>query len=344
MSAVEAIHGLACPNCGGRVNIPEGQIVVACPYCELRSLVRGERGLLRSQVPRRIDRAQAEEALKKFLSGSRAIAGDAARAARLSEAFLAYLPFWVSRARALGWAFGQEKVGSGDKARYEAREVKIAEEMSWNGAACDVGEFGVESLPLSGQPFEPFDAEALHAQGMVFEPIGSQSEAQAASRQDFFERVRRMARLDRVSQVFTRLVRQRMGLVYYPLWVARYLYRGRVFQVVVDGYSGQVLYGKAPGSTLYRAVVLVGGMALGAFLAIDVSALAFSLGAEVNGDGGEALFAAGIGLLAAGFGLMAAAYRKFRYGEQVEYRLPREKARRFQRLREAGIFRAREVG
>jgi hypothetical protein len=38
------------------VPVPEGQIIVACPYCEMRSFVRGERGLQRYQVPKRVER------------------------------------------------------------------------------------------------------------------------------------------------------------------------------------------------------------------------------------------------------------------------------------------------
>jgi hypothetical protein len=41
------------------VPIPEGQAVVRCPFCDQRSLVRGERGLRRYQVPQRIEREQA---------------------------------------------------------------------------------------------------------------------------------------------------------------------------------------------------------------------------------------------------------------------------------------------
>jgi hypothetical protein len=115
-------------------------------------------------------------------------------------------------------------------------------------------------------------------------------------------------------------------LVYYPLWVLRYLYRGRSFQVVVDGYSGQVLYGKAPGNTLYRAAILVGGMAIGALLAIDGPALVWSLAAQTKGDSASGLFVAGLAVLVFGFGLMFAAYRTFRYGEQYEYRFGPKKS------------------
>jgi len=320
MSEKEAVHGLSCPNCGGRVPIPEGQVIVQCPYCELRSMVRGERGLMRYQVPCRVDRERAVQAMHQFLSSHRNIAFNAARQASLQEVFLAYLPFWASWARLLGWIFGQDRVRDGEQTRYKPREVKFTREVSWNGVACDVGEFGVETLPLTDQPLEPFNPDALHASGMVFEPVGSLSQARLAAEREFEGSVQSAARLERLGQVIIRYLRWRMGLVYYPLWVLRYLYRGRAFQVIVDGYSGQVLYGKAPGNTLYRAMVLVGGMLLGAVLAVDASATAFYLAIRAEGDSGNVLFAIGLGALAAGAGVMFSSYRAFRYGEQFEYR------------------------
>lgn len=155
---------------------------------------------------------------------------------------------------------------------------------------------------------------------MVFEPVGSASDARQAAQQEFDGMVQRNAKLDRVAQTFTRFVRQRFGLVYYPLWVLRYLYKGRSFQVVVDGASGKTLYGKAPGNTLYRAAVLVGGMAAGAFAAIDGSALMAYLAITADSDDSLGLLGVALAALVFGFGLMYAAFRKFRYGEQYEYR------------------------
>lgn len=317
MTPSEALHGLNCPNCGGMLPIPEGQILVHCPYCEMRSFVRGERGLRRYQVPQRIQRQNAADALRRFFSSSWAIARDAARQSRLEEVFLVYLPFWTVWGRVAGWAFGEVKKGSGDNTRYEPREVKIIQEMTWNGAACDVGEFGVGQIPLADQSMEAFDPEALHLLGLVFEPVNAFSQARAAAEQQFQDQVRRKAGLDRLAQLFVRTFRSRFGLIYYPLWVLRYLYHGRAFQVVVDGYSGKVLYGKAPGNTLYRAAALVVGMALGAFLAVDVAAFALTLTGNGDDDGGIGLT---ILLFLAGLALMVAAYRAFRYGEQFEYR------------------------
>ena len=174
---------------------------------------------------------------------------------------------------------------------------------------------------MDGAVMEAFDAEGLHGRGLVFEPVGSFQQAKKAAEDQFQAEIRKKLRLDRISQIFVRMFRQRYGLVYYPMWVLRYLYKGRHFQVVADGHSGKVLYGKAPGNTLFRAAVLVLGMALGAFLAVDASAIAFSL---ARGDEGGA-FAFGLILIVVGLGMMGMSYRAFRYGGEYEYRASKPK-------------------
>jgi hypothetical protein len=306
------LHGLTCPRCGAAVPVPEGQALVICPFCQMRSVVGGERGVRRYQVPQRVDLAQAQQALGQFLSGAMGIAPSARREAQVTETFLVHLPFWAAWGQGVAWAFGQERVGSGDNRRFVPREKSATRDLSWNGVACDVGEFGVRRISLENRPLEPFDGDALHRSGMVFEPVGSDKAALEAARRSFEESVAGEVRLTNTSQLFTRLLGARLGLVYYPVWVIRYLFRGRAFQVVVDGFSGEILYGKAPGNVLYRALTLVGGMAVGAFLAVDVSALALS-------SGDEDIFVFALGALGVGLGIMYAAFRKFRYGEHHEY-------------------------
>lgn len=316
----EAVQGLSCPRCGGMVPIPEGQAMVICPYCGQHSAVRGERGVRRYQVPQKIDREQAVGVLKGFLNGKIQVARDAAKLAEVSEAFLVHLPFWTVWARGVAYGFGQVQVGSGDNKRYEPREKKAVRELSWNAPAGEVGEFGVRQVSLEGAPLEPFDAPALHRSGMVFEPVGSQQAALEAARADFEASIQSQVSMSQTAQVFTRLVRPRLGLVYYPLWVVRYLYHGRSFQIVVDGFNGQVLYGKAPGSVMYRSGILVGGMALGAFMAIDLPALVLS-----SSDDDTAMLA--IILFVVGVAMIFGAYNIYRHAEHYEYhRYGRSKA------------------
>jgi len=315
MSQNEPLKGLSCPRCGGMITIPEGMAIVICPFCEMRSVVRGENGVRRYQVPTRVDRPAAEAAFRKFLGSNFAIAGSVKREAQLTEVILMHLPFWATWGRALGWVFGRKKVGSDKNRHYEPREVKVIQEMSWNSAACDVGEFGVTQVGLEGRPLEPFDADALHHTGMVFEPTTSAVEALQQGRQQFESAVNQKADLDQVGQTFVRILRQRQGLVYYPLWVVRYLYRGRTFQVVIDGFSGEPLYGKAPGNLYFRAGVLVGGMAAGAVLAVDIGYLALATSSSEDDSFGFA-----VAVFVAGLALMYFSYRRYRYGEHYEFR------------------------
>lgn len=316
MSEKEALQGLNCPRCGGMITIPEGQKIVRCPYCDLRSVVSGQQGILRYQVPCKVDAQGAKAAFDRFLHSSMAIASNIARQAEVSETILVHLPFWTVWGHAVGWGFGEKKVGSGEHRHYEPREVRVEEDMYWSGAACDVGEFGVSRVDLTGRPLEPFRSETLHYTGLVFEPVGSAEEALNQARTDFRNRVQIQTKLDRTSQLFTRILNSRQGLVYYPLWVVRYLFRGRSFQVVIDGFSGEVLYGKAPGNTFYRAASLIGGMALGSFLAVDIPGwLLFS------GMGDEDIpVVIVVGALAAGVAMMIGAWRKYRYGEHYEFK------------------------
>jgi DNA-directed RNA polymerase subunit RPC12/RpoP len=314
----DIITGLSCPNCAGTLSVREGQRIVKCPYCEARSFVRGERGVARYQVARRVEREAAAQAVRGFWSGiNRAM--DLQSRARITELFLAYLPYWRAQSQVAGWIFGQKKVGSGKNRRYEPREVQIMENMEWTGAAGDVAEFGVESVSLAGAQLAAYNSDSLHAEGMVFEPTGSQTDASDRAHTGWVGRAQKKAGLDRLAQTFLRFLRASLAIVYYPLWVARYTYRQRAYQVVVDGHGGKVLYGKAPGNIWFRALMLVGGTAFGSFAIVDGLALALVIiGNSKKNDSGD------LALLVlpfiAGGALIAGGYRLFRWGEEIEQR------------------------
>jgi hypothetical protein len=316
----DIITGLSCPNCAGRLEVREGQRIVKCPYCEARSQVVGERGARRYQVKRQVERTAAEQAVRNFWTGfNKAI--DLSRQARLTELFLVYLPYWRGLAQVAGWIFGQKKVGSGKRERYEPREVQILENMEWTGAAGDVAEFGVESVSMAGVPLAAYAPDALHAEGMVFEPTGSQTEAQERARRAWSHRALNKAGLNRVGQSFLRFWRATLALVYYPLWVGRYIYRQRAYQVVVDGASGKVLYGKAPGNIYFRALMLLGGTALGSFVLVDGLAVALAILGNSNTRHNDNSFWLLALPFVGGAVLIGGGYRLFRWGEEVETRV-----------------------
>lgn len=308
----EKTQGLLCPNCSGVVPVQEGQRIVQCPYCQTKSLVQGERGVRRWQVEREVERVQALTAVTGFFSGITK-AGDLKKKAEIKELFLIYLPYWRVQALVTGWLFGRVKK---DEDSTKPIEVSVSDTMHWNDAAVDVAEYGVHRVKLRRDQLQPYDSEQLHAEAMVFEPAESRTDAMAEAHGNFTLRAR--AKRSLTSRFFERFhyLQERFSIVYYPLWVARYEYNKRHYQVVVDGVKGDVLYGKAPGNIWYRAGVLVGGMALGNLILVNGTLLAGYVGAYASEDGeGLAAVLIPIGV---GLGLIAYAYNAFRYGEEVE--------------------------
>ena len=311
MSEKTKIHGLTCPNCSGVVPVHEGMRIVTCPFCNMRSYVQGDHGVRRWQVSNQLSRDQAMNSVAGFFSGLNK-AFDLKRRAEVKELFLVYLPYWRVKAFVAGWIFGRVKSG---KDSTKPIEVEINEEMEWNDAATDVSEFGVHRTAISDSILEPYNAEELHSDGMVFEPVESRTEALDEARRHFIYRGHEKRTLKQIFFDKFHILRKKFSLVYYPLWVARYEYKNRSYQVVVDGVRGKVLYGKAPGNTFYRAAMLISGMAIGNFILVNGTIIAGRLLAESPDDDciGVLLAPIAIGLL-----LIIGGYRKFRYGEEVE--------------------------
>lgn len=306
-------RGLTCPSCAGIVPVEEGVRVVKCPYCHEHSILQGDAGVRRWQVRHQVSRASALRAIKDFFAGVKK-ARDLGRTAEVQELFPIYVPYWRVRASVAGWVLGRRKVKSDE---YEPREIEIMEEMQWTDASAEVSELGVHSVRIPPGELEPYDPDALRRKAMVFDPTESPEEAMAEAARHFAHRARRKERRVEVVLEKVYLLRQRLALVYYPLWVARYTYRDRAYQAVVDGVGGGVLYGKAPGNIGYRAAVLVAAMAIGNFVLVHGTALAARLIAAMDDpDDGAAMLL--LIPLSIGVGFVAAGYQSFRYGEEVE--------------------------
>ena len=146
---------------------------------------------------------------------------------------------------------------------------------------------------------------------MIFNIISSRNEVSTGAFQQFQSSARGEANLYNVTFEHYDLVREDISVVYYPLWVTRYSFMGRTYQVVIDGEDGTIAYGKAPGNNLYRAVVGIFGMGVGTYMAT-----LFGIFGVTGID--ESGFFGYIVALIIGIAVMMWGYRKFRYGGEIE--------------------------
>ena len=285
------IHGLGCPNCGGNLDLAVGLRVVECPFCATVLLATNEIGIRRFTVEARVDSVTARDAVRKWLARGFSKDPRLRREARVGEAFLCFVPFYRVQADCLGFALGTEQrtrtVGSGKRRRVETYEVDVERsvERSFDRTwpAVNIGEWGVRRVALEGDRMEPFDGEALARLGMVFPPTASEGSLLQHALEQFRLRADPAAGLHRVRFEHLETLRERLSVVYYPLWVVRYAFRERSYQVLIDAEDGSLAAGKAPGNDAYRAAMLVLTQAVALFVGttalqlvgLNLGALAF---------------------------------------------------------------------
>lgn len=310
------VKGITCPSCNGELDINEGLRSFNCKYCGTLLLTKGESGTLKFYVPRKLKKEDAVAKAKSWLSKGMSKAKGLAAGAKVEDAFLVFIPYWRVKADVVGWIFGQEKRTSSSNGRttttYVDVERKIQNSFDRTYSACDVAELGVKKINLTGDTILPVNFESLQSEGMMFNIIASEKEAFEYAKENFTTESRNSVNLYNVTFEHYDLVRENIDIVYYPLWVIRYSFENRTYQVVVDGEDGAICYGKAPGNNLYRAIIGILSTGAGMFLATFFGLfLLFEVSEKFP-------FVAFIFSLMIGIFLISRGYKKFRYGGEVE--------------------------
>ncbi len=316
-SPAGALRGLTCPSCGGTLDVAEGWTNITCKYCETPLALLGERGVVRLMVLDRLDRRQAEEIVRRWLAQGFRKAPALKREAQIEEAFLAWFPFVRLRFDLVGWILGvnvrKEKRGNRWVEVERPVELEIERPVERNVPAGEMAEFGVQRVDLKGDEILPLNEELLAKRGMVFRPTRAPAELARELADAVVRGVSRRSGPDRVSFSWLAPVRKRISVLHYPMWVFRYSFRGRTYQVLVDAEGGGIAYGKAPGNHLYRAFSLTAATAGACFIGTTFLQHA---GRILNHSDNPLMVLGAVGLAMAA--LVSWGYHQFRHGGVVE--------------------------
>jgi len=293
------IYHLNCPNCGGLI-ASAGERVVACKYCQSRSLVLIPDWMPRHYLEPRLDYAQARRAMVKLFQREDVEAG-LLQNARFESAELFFVPFYLIRAKRVG-VFTRfatspqaESVGlialrenetysqfirrqrrqgrQGEQQQTDSRVVMADVERSF--PALDFADWGLSEfepdkvLVSEGLELKQYRREELDRLGTALEP-----RVDARKRMEIFFKTPELA----FAQDQTELVEPRADLVYYPVWRVRWRYRGKARAASLDGVTGKILYARAPARERMRmfwllAVSAAVGLSAGKLLKIPVMIL-----------------------------------------------------------------------
>jgi hypothetical protein len=256
----------------------EGQRVVTCRYCGGKSLALIPDAVPRYTVRLSVTREQALEAVTQCLRDG-GLPQALRQSGRIQEVALCYVPFYEAAGTRLGRFLlrqqekppapvteGKDEQGDFDRWRLQApKETQdtrvVRQDYIRIGPACDLPELGVDRIHLeelrrgaAPVALEDFDLVELQRGAVVFAPVKPPAM--------LVEEVERRipVRGDR-----TTIVERRITLLYYPIWQARYTYRGRSYDVAIDGVQGTVLRARAPREFGRAAALAVAMLAVSAF-------------------------------------------------------------------------------
>jgi len=312
--------GLPCPACGGAVQVEEAAKSTACPYCASLLWVEGDAGVRRIMFKNLLGRDRVLAAARKwFDKGLKA--RDLDTAAVVTEAYPIYVPFWRVPCLAAGWVCGwRQETYTDSKGNVHTKRVylekMVLRDYDWSAVACDAGDLGVTRLRTTQGPV------TAQEEGIpTFEVTTSPTDAKEAAMRDTFERALKSAGVPNVTFQKIQVVPRGQVLLFLPVWVVRYAYRGRSYFATFDGVTGASISGRAPGDPLAQSLAMAGGATLGGF------AIALGLWAAGLGVFESPALPVGLGLVA-GFAAWAGAFWFFRHGSEIlEGDLPKEYAR-----------------
>jgi len=259
--------GLNCPTCGGAIQIAEGESTIICGYCGSTLYVEGDQGVhtvaFKNKSTREVVSASTFSWWKHGLK-----ARDLAKTGKILEMYPIYLPFWSAMTRVVGWVCGYEERRRTDSQGHVTveripKEIMVLQDYTFTEIACDPGDLGITGMKNFQGEMGYEDFEMMP----TFESTTSKDDAAAHAKEDALNRALASAHVPNVTFKKLHLLPKKLSLIYYPIWVVRYDYRERMYMDTVDGVTGKVLSGRAPGDPLYQALAVTAGTSIGGLVA-----------------------------------------------------------------------------
>lgn len=306
----------SCPHCGGPLSSERFQDPSVCDAC-LSEIGARTQTLLFTQ---KVTRDQALEAVRAWWSGV-LMAWDLTDRAGVTDTRLRYFPFWKLSAHITGMVKGHRTESREDSEIEVPMEESIDDDFVWTETACDASEIGVYYLHNLGGETRVYDITAFT--GHVSESTVPQADAISDGIVALEYGVLKRSAIPTITAHEVHLSACEIALLIYPFWVVRYDYAGRTYFATVDGVTGDLIAGRAPGSLCWRVVAFVTATAV-TLLAVPVwiylmEAVFLGSAGYFSGLFGDVLWFALVlaVLMVIGWGLVLDAFALARYGAEI---------------------------
>lgn len=243
---MSVVSEIKCSHCGAPLLFQPGEIMATCKYCGYTVVV--ETGQIftfeHSMLLNKFDTAQIEEPIKDWMREGFLKPSDLARKSKIEEKNLTYLPFWVVSVEATTTYKGIfERITPA-----VMKEGSIQKEYDWLVLARKAAEFPTRdyAVPLAGKI--PFDFRRVEAFAKVLNSEIEKDGAVDLAKQQIEENHKYLMQqdVDRILEMKTEMNVHQVVYLHSPIWFIKYEYKGKNYQLLIDGVEGGEIRGDIP--------------------------------------------------------------------------------------------------
>jgi hypothetical protein len=269
---IETMTALKCQSCNAPLTVSPDDVVIVCGYCGFTSTVEGEKIENHFVLEPTIDSGEIYDKINEWVGrGGKA---------RVTEAHLRFVPFWVESMHAYTsyqgykkhtetehYTDSQGKRRSRTKIEYEPIQGHFDENRSVNvlcrrGATFySLGELD-KALHVTKRGITPFDYNAITA--VESKPLFLNSELTDADAYEIAEtfvaqdhRGRADSRATKIWDCHSRINKTGSYLLHVPHWLVRYQFGSETYRVGIDGHTKKILKGEVPISGSFRSAMFI---------------------------------------------------------------------------------------
>ena len=243
MGVVEEIK---CSHCGAPIAFEPGEMLATCKYCGFTVVIETGQPFTfeHSLLLNKYDPTQVEEPVRSWMREGFLKPSDLARKSKIVEKELIYLPFWVVSVEARSSYKGIfERITPAVE-----KEGTIEKEYDWLVLARKATEFPTRDyeVPLEGKI--PYDFRRIEAFAKVLNSEMDKNDAEEQAKQEIEDNHRFLAQqdVDKIVDMKTEVKIEETVYLHAPLWFIKYEYKGKDYQLIVDGATGTAIKGDIP--------------------------------------------------------------------------------------------------
>ncbi len=239
---------IRCSHCGAPVEFKPGEIIATCKYCGFTTVIETGQAFTfeHSLIMNKFDQKSIDEPVQDWMRGGFLKPGDLARKSKTTERDLVYLPFWVVSVDAKSTYKGIfERV-----APAIVKEGTISKEYDWLVLAREASGFPTHeySVPLEGKI--PFDFRKIEGFAKLLNSEIDRDAAIEITKQQIEDHHRFLLQqdVDKIVEIKTEVTTKQIVYLHAPIWFIKYEYKGKIYQLVIEGTAGTALKGDIPSS------------------------------------------------------------------------------------------------